>query len=354
MLCCRGISMKSHVVETYRPRRKARSRKRLATVFALAASVVIVVLIWYSTALRAAGGEEQTVSISQGASTSDIAAALKDKRLIKSPLAFRIHVKLNNLAKDFKSGTFVIAGNQTAPEIATTLTDNSKQNERFTIKEGLTQDQVADLLAKKHLVDKNEFKDLKAGDFRQYDFLASVPESASLEGFLFPETYDAPLAGTQTAQVAQIMLDQFGKELTPELREQIKDSGRSLYETVIIASIVEEEVRTDEDRRLVAGVLYKRLAEGIRLDADATLRYGLNKLTGSLTKTDLDSDNPYNTRKLKGLPPGPICNPGLSAIKAAINPQSSESLFYLSTKDGKTIFSKTLEEHEANVEKYLR
>lgn len=329
--------------------------KRVLTgLMILVAAAVVAAGGWYYYALQAPGGDANArITIQPGASTKHIATELKQKNLIRSALAFELYVKKHGLAKNFKSGRYSFSATQPAGDIAKSLTEGPKTGDQFTIKEGKTQAEIAKYLTDQDITNQQEFASLKAKDF-QYDFLREVPDNALLEGFLFPETYTVPAPGTSAADVASIMLNQFGTELTPELRAQIKQNGRTLYETVIIASIVEAEVRTDADRKLVAGVIYRRLREGIRLDADATVRYGLKKPTGALTKDDLNSDNPYNTRRIKGLPPGPIGNPGLSSLKAAIYPQESEYLFYLSAPDGKTIFSKTLEEHEANVEKYLR
>ncbi len=334
--------------------RVLRSRGLLAA-FALLAAVALASWGWYANALKPAGTEEQTLMVKDGATPKQVATELTDKKLIKSAAAFRWHVSRNGLGKDIKAGRYRLDGRQPAPEIAKALAAGPQAGAgRFTVKEGQTQQTIAHTLSKLGGFDRKEFANLKAADFTGYAFLKDLPDGAALEGFLFPETYELPPPETATKEVATVLLNQFEKELTPALQGELWASGRSLFDTVIIASIVEVEVRSDEDRRLVAGIMYRRLREDIRLDADATLRYGIDKPTEALTKDDLNSDNPYNTRKRKGLPPGPVSNPGTASLKAAINPQASDSLFYLSAKDGTTVFAKTLEEHEANVERYLR
>lgn len=315
---------------------------------------LLVIKIWYSSALGATHTEEKTIEVKPGQTTAQIADTLKKERLIKSTMAFEWHVRLNKVASKFKSGQFQLSGDKPATEIAVALTE-SPMTKRLTIKEGQTQKEIASQLEKQKLLSRKDFVDLKAADFA-YGFLGALPEGANLDGYLFPETYDLSQTNQNPAEVAKIFLTQFEKELTGDLETQIKRSGRSLRGTVIVASIVEKEVRSDADRRLVAGIMYKRLKQNISLGADATIHYGLDKpFTEPLTQRDLDSDNPYNTRKFKGLPPGPICNPGRSSLLAAANPEESEYLFYLSEpKEGKTIFAKTLEEHEANIEKHLR
>ncbi len=311
--------------------------------------------VWYSQALRPTGTAGQSaVTITSGESVNAIAADLKQQRLIRSPFAFKLHARLNHLAATFQAGRYVVSGQRSAPAIAAELTDSANASNQFTIKEGRTQQQIAAQLGQLGIIDKGQFADLKVKDFRRYDFLADAPAGASLEGFLFPETYSVPPPGTSTEDVATTMLNQFGQELTPALRAQIATSGRSIFQTVTVASILEEEVRTDRDRRLVAGIIYKRLEQGIPLGLDTTLLYGLNKSRDDLTQSELRSDNPYNTRKFKGLPPGPISNPGIDAIKAAIEPESSDYLFYLSAPNGTTYYARTNDEQEANKARYLK
>jgi UPF0755 protein len=324
----------------------------LWVVLALVA-IVLLVFIWYWQALRPTKTGVTAVIVNEGESTDQIAKKLDDKKLIRSERAFQIYVRTKGLAAKFQAGRFSLNGNDSTPKIAVALTEQSARAAQFTIREGLTQQQIADQLDKQKIASGDEFAALKASDFTQYTFLQGLPADAPLEGFLFPETYTTPPEGTSAKDVATIMLNQFDKELTPDLRQQIQTSGRSLYETIIIASMLEEEVKTPKDRRMVAGIIEKRLDQDIRLDIDATLRYGLDKLTGTITQRDLDSDSPYNTRKVKGLPPTPISNPGLASIEATLNPEASEYLFYLSAKDGTTHFAKTNDEHEKNKDKYL-
>lgn len=331
------------------------TRRRPWWLWAVAAFVALLAIsfIWYWQALRPTGTAEASIIVAEGDSTDQIAQKLAQADLIRSKNAFAIYVRSTGLAPKFQSGRFVLDGTEGTPKIAEALTEQAARSSQFTVQEGLTQKQIAGRLAKLGIVNEEEFANLKAADFPQYAFLQGLPADAPLEGFLFPETYTTPPEGTSTKDVATIMLNQFEKELTPELEQQIQDSGRSLYETIIIASMLEEEVKTAKDRRMVAGIIEKRLEQDIRLDVDATLRYGINKLTGSLTQSDINSDNPYNTRRLKGLPPTPISNPGLASIEAALNPEASEFLFYLSGKDGTTHYAKTNDEHEQNKDKYL-
>ena len=150
------------------------------------------------------------------------------------------------------------------------------------------------------------------------------------------------------------MQDNFDKKITPELREEIQQQGKTIFEIVTMASLIEKEVREKEEKEIVSGILWKRLENKIPLQVDATITYITGKKTTKISKEETQIDSPYNTYKYLGLPPGPICNPGIDSIEAAIYPKSSEYWYYLSTAEGKVIFSKTLEEHNLAKAKYLK
>lgn len=317
-------------------------------------AIIVLVLLWYLQALRPTKTASAAIVVDDGDSTQQIADKLSEKKLIRSELAFGIYSRSKGYPAKFRAGRFVLNGKDGTPKIAEALTSNAAKSSQFTIKEGTTQKQIAAQLGKLGIVDEDQFADFKASDFPQYEFLKDLPKDAPLEGFLFPETYSAPPAGTSTKDVATIMLNQFEKELTPELQQEIKASGRSLYETVTIASILEREVKTAKDRRTVAGIVENRLKDNISLGLDTTLMYGLDKSESQLTKADLADDSPYNTRTQKGLPPTPISNPGLATIEATASPQASDYLFFLSAPNGTTYYATTNAEHEANKDKYLK
>jgi UPF0755 protein len=216
-----------------------------------------------------------------------------------------------------------------------------------TIFEGLTLSQV-------HYYTNVPVELLQLSDYRdKYDFLADIPQYAtSLEGYLFPDTYYFNYGDT-AIEVAKTMLANFGEKLTSKLRSEIKNQGKTIYEIVTMASLIEKEAATDTDRKLISGVLWKRLDAGMRLQVDATVLYATGK-TGSVSIEDTKTDSPYNTYMHAGLPAGPICSPSLNSILAAIYPQDSPYWYYLATPEGKTIFSKTLEEHNAAKYKYLK
>jgi UPF0755 protein len=178
--------------------------------------------------------------------------------------------------------------------------------------------------------------------------------AASLEGFLFPKTYEFVRQGLDERTVLQSMLDQFRTEVRDLPWDAADDLGLSSYEVVIVASMIEREAKVDDERALIAGVIYNRLAQGWTLGIDATLLYDDPSPDGELSTVDIETDTPYNTRINAGLPPTPIANPGLASIRAALQPRSTDFMFYvLCADDGSHRFSETLAEHEANVDACL-
>ncbi|MDO8599599.1 MAG: endolytic transglycosylase MltG, partial [bacterium] len=178
------------------------------------------------------------------------------------------------------------------------------------------------------------------------------PEFIGLEGYLFPDTYRV-YADATIEDIVRKMLENFDRKLTPELREEIVKSGRSLHQIITMASIVEAEISNHDDRAVAAGILWKRRDRGMLLQVDATVNYVTGKHDPRVSRVDTGADSAYNTYRYPGLPRGPIGNPGMSAITAALRPTESPYWFFLTTKDGKTIFSRTLDEHHANTARYL-
>jgi len=186
-----------------------------------------------------------------------------------------------------------------------------------------------------------------------FTWLKEKPDFIGLEGYLFPDTYRV-YADASLEDIVHKMLENFDRKVTPELRGEIAKSGRSLHQIITMASIIEAEIANPDDRPTAAGVLWKRRDRGMLLQVDATVNYVTGKHDPSVSREDVAADSSYNTYKYAGLPRGPIGNPGMSAILAATNPKESPYWFFLTTKDGKTVFSRTLEEHNANVQRYIR
>ena len=204
-------------------------------------------------------------------------------------------------------------------------------------------------------LDYRTYKDLEhpSKDFYSLtSLLDNKPEYVNFEGFLFPDTYFIP-QNISPKGVIELMIKNLDEKITVKMREDIKESGKTFFDIIIMASILENEAITFKDKKIVSGLLWKRLEEGMPLQVDATLQYFTGKNTFQLTLEDLDLDSPYNTYEYKGLPLGPITNPGIWSIKAAIYPEESPYWFYLSDKESIIHYSETFEEHKAKKFKYL-
>ncbi|MDO8261489.1 MAG: endolytic transglycosylase MltG, partial [Candidatus Magasanikbacteria bacterium] len=205
-------------------------------------------------------------------------------------------------------------------------------------------------------VDYRENKSLaKPTDYSaDYAFLADKPSYRGLEGFLFPDTYRIFVDATAD-EVIRKMLNNFDAKLTPEMRAEIEKQGKTVYEIVTMASIVQKEVRNEKDMKIVSGIFWNRIKNGQALESCATLAYVLGENKKQYTYEDTRVESPYNCYINRGLPPGPIANPGIKAIEAAIYPEDTNYNYFLSSfETGETIYSRTFEEHVRNKEKYLR
>ncbi len=279
-----------------------------------------------------------SIEIRPGTGTKEIAEILKNEGVIRSSSAFLIYVKLKGAASKLQSGNYVF-GKNSIPEIARALVVGGTNEIILLIPEGWTSRQIAERLDELGIISGEEF--------------LTIVQERELEGYLFPDTYRI-FTNSKPKDLVLKMLENFEKKITPKLREEIKNQQKTLREIITMASLIEKEVPHEEDRAVVSGILWKRLKIGMALQVDATITYIKNQSAGRISLEDTKIDSPYNTYKYPGLPQGPIANPGLSAIKAAIYPKESPYLYYLSAPDGQTIFSRTLEEHNEAKTKYLR
>lgn len=289
--------------------------------------------------------------IEKGEATSEIAYNLEKEGFIRSGQLFRIYTFFKGTSGRLQAGEYLLFPAMTVPEITGKFVFGEVVGIKVTIPEGFTINQIEERLNKELRLKISNFT---VNDFKQdFGFLAAAPNNASLEGFLFPDTYQFSYT-INADEVLRKMLDNFGKQLNSEIREEITRQNKSIFEIVTMASLIEKEVDNFEDRTLVSGVLWKRLENGIPLQVDATIIYITGKKTTKVSKEDTRIDSPYNTYKYLGLPFGPISNPGLESILASVYPEDSPFLYYLSTPEGKTIFSRSLEEHNIAKAKYLK
>ncbi|XOB41677.1 MAG: endolytic transglycosylase MltG [Candidatus Nealsonbacteria bacterium] len=287
--------------------------------------------------------EEKLFLVEKGENLFQIAENLEKEDLIKNRFFFGFYVLIKGGQDKLRAGEYFLSPSMNITEIARKIILGEIAKIMVTIPEGFTVKQIEKLLGLK------------------------LP-GRDLEGFLFPDTYQFPLrvgeedksssspfaAARVGEEVVKKMRDNFEKKLTQDLREEIEKQGKTVREIVIMASLIEKEVKTKTDKKLVSGILWKRRNHNIPLQVDATINYITGKKTIKVSIEETKIDSPYNTYKYLGLPLGPICNPGLESIEAAIYPKSSHYWYYLSTSNGETYFSETLEDHNIKKAKYLK
>ncbi|MDP2873948.1 MAG: endolytic transglycosylase MltG [bacterium] len=292
-------------------------------------------------------GEAQKIVIQQGEGTSAVAERLYQAKLINSATLFKIYTRLSGLGANIQAGEYAILGGLNLKEVVSLL-QHGTFDTKATFLEGWRREEMAEYLAK--VMKRPELKD---------EFLQ---ESVGLEGYLFPDTYAFP-AEIQAVEVVAKLRENFDKRVTSALRQDLARAGFSLNQAVIFASLVEREVKNDEDRPEVAAILVKRWRADWPLEVDATVQYALASIgikpsqadwwPKTLSADDLKIDSLYNTRLHKGLPPAPICNPGLRSLEGLTKMPETTNWFYLSDKEEKMHYAQTLEEHNALIEKYL-
>ncbi len=328
--------------------------------FITVALFCVSIFVWYTWNLRAPGDTgKQTVVIEKGTSVSGIAMKLENAGVIRSPRVFALYNRLHGTQAVLKAGTYAFTGGEDVPEVVRILAGGGATESRLTIPEGFTVKDIDALVAKEGLAPEGAIEDCaRTCDFSSYAFLPArsglAPRGGRLEGYLFPDTYFVNAAEFDPKAFVERLLETFRDRVVDGLKTELAASHHSLEEIVTMASIVEEEARGEDERRTVAGILWKRIEGGTGLYVDATTRYVLGKPTGTLTASDLEVDSPYNTRKYRGLPPGPIASPSLQSLRAAMEPIPSEYLYYLHDGNGQIHYARTNDEHNANKERYLR
>jgi UPF0755 protein len=309
-----------------------------------------------------AGSDDMPVAfvVESGETAAEIAARLSQEGLISDAELFRRYVQYHGLDAGIEAGEFTLRQTMTIPEIAQALQQGLRAELVVTIQEGLRLEQVAAVVAAQTGISEDEFLSWATTGWRNsgfaFDFLADLPPDATLEGFLFPETYRLPEDAT-SADLLTRMLETFDARVTPDMRAAAANRGLNVYELVTLAAVVEREAVLDQERPLIAGVYHNRLVAGWFLNACPTVQYaiGSGDETGEwwpvLTLNDLEMDSSYNTYRNLGLPPGPICSPGLASIQAAAYPADTDFFFFLAdcTKDdGSHLFAVTEAEHLSN------
>lgn len=299
------------------------------------------------------GGEETViVEVAPGSSSQSVANLLYTHGLIKSPVVFRYYARYRKLDNQLKPGEYELSPGMSAEQILQHLSRGEVLVRRFTIPEGYTVAQIADLLAEKGMADRERFlRAAKESKLAEKYLPQGVALEQPLEGYLFPATYEVKPEMTEPELLA-MMFTRFEQVWTPELLSRAQEMNLTVHQVITLASIVEREARVPAEQAIISGVYHNRMRIGMKLDADPTVRYGVGKPPQEdLTYADLDSDSPYNTYRMPGLPPGPIASPGEAAIQAALNPAQHDFWYFVAKADGsgEHYFASTLEEQGENI-----
>lgn len=295
--------------------------------------------------------KEVQINIPKGASSSEIAKILMDNNLIKNELIFRILTKYEKMDGKFKAGKYILNNGMTPEEIMEKLVAGgvAKDSITFTVPEGFELEQIAERLEEMNIANKDTFLELtsKASNFStEYEFLIGVPEELSLEGYLYPDTYQVYIDASEK-DIIRKMLNRFDNLYTDEIKAKAKELNLDLNQVITLASIIEREGRADEEREIISAVFHNRLKSGMMLQSCATVQYILGERKPVLSNEDISIESPYNTYINQGLPPGPIASPGIKSIEAAVNPANVNYMYFVFNEDetGTHTFSVTYDEH---------
>jgi len=304
------------------------------------------------------------IDVEKGSSIGQVAKQLEEKKLIPAIDAFLRYAREHGDDQKIQAGTFSVTGGLTIPEVLDIMTGRTKPTRsRVVIREGLTIREIAAQLTKEGLISAPEdmYTCIESScDFSAFTFLPPKKNAqyafpySYMEGYLFPDTYFIEIDTFTIEGFLTQMLKNFDTKVVKGMKKEIAASSYTLEDLVIMGSIVEKESRPRDDQSIVAGILWKRYENGVQLAADATNRYIKENPLDPIYQVELVSSNPYNGRKVKGLPPSAISNPGLASMKAAIQPTASDWWYYLHDNNGVIRFARTENEHERNKSLYLR
>ncbi len=287
------------------------------------------------------------VRIAESSTASQVAELLYSNRLIRNETLFLAYCRHKGLDSSLKVGHYQFSRSQSLADIAEAISEGKVVTISFTIPEGYTVDQIGKLLVEKDICTIEDWQEAINTDYN-YEFLKLAkpgPGKSYLEGFLFPDTY-VIAEDTKAAEIVNAMLNNFQELWKGEFEKQALVHGMNVYDTIIIASMIEKEAMIDSERKVISGVIENRLEKGMLLQMCSTVLYALNQEDKDIVYyEDLEIDSPYNTYKYIGLPQAPIACPGQEAIDAALNPEQHEYLYYAARGDGSHQFSKTYSEH---------
>lgn len=296
-----------------------------------------------------ANSQPVLVTIKQGMNVKQIGDHLYQNGIIGNVAVFRIAAKLKGLENSLQAGEYAIVPGTSMSRVLQMMAQGETAYRQLTVPEGYTIDQIADLLEKKRLGAASRFRAAAQKNKAPADASQSFTGKYSVEGYAFPNTYRFSSAATEE-QILLLMLQEFDKQVTPEMKDRAQALGLPMRDVIILASLVEKEAQLAQDRPIIAAVFINRLKMGMPLQSCATIQYILGYPKPELSVQDTMISSPYNTYQNMGLPPGPIANPGLAAIQAVLYPAQTDYLYFVADKQGAHHFSKTYEEHLIAIE----
>jgi UPF0755 protein len=318
----------------------------------LIAVSIVSIFAYYTVSLRPVSKTDtsQELTVPAGSTMADIAHSLDEAGLIRHWWTFEWYMRLNNGESYLMAGTYVLSPSQSTPDIASMLTHGKVSTKLIVILPGQRIDQIRQSLVDQGFSEASVDEALDPTQYENLSVLAGKPAGASLEGYLYPESFEKS-PNTTAADIVKDSLNQMAKQLTTERKAAFAKQGLTTYQAVTVASIVEKEAVTSSDRAQVAQVFLSRLRGGMTLGSDVTAFYG-SKLAGA--GQSVTYDTPYNTRLHAGLPPTPVSNVSAASLDAVATPSSTSWLYFVAGDDGVVHFSQTLAEHEQLTEQYCK
>ena len=306
--------------------------------------------------LNGEDGQYRDFLVEKGQGVNEIAKKLEDEKIIKSSFWFEVDIWRKKHGSRLQAGKYSLSASLNIAQIGEVITGGKiiPDEINITLPEGFTLRQMRQRIFESGITESMYLGDEQVGRYQlQYKFLADIPAQNDLEGFLFPDTYRFK-PDIELGEISKRFLENFDRKVTPVMREEISRQGKTLYQILTMASIIQKEALNESEMGTISGIFWNRLDAKMKLQSDATVNYATGKNIRQVTYSDLEDPSPYNTYKYEGLSPGPICNPGIAAIKAAIYPTSTNYYYFLHPLGGSAVYSRTGAEHEANRAKYLK
>ena len=329
-------------------------KKKLLTIIAgilILAAIVLGVAINANNNKNLATGENIIITVEPGMTNADIATLLQNKKMINSPVFFRLQSKFARMERSLQAGEYEIVSGMSNWEIIDLFSKGQVRHKTLTIPEGYTIEQIAKKIEESGLGSAEEFKKA-AKDYAPYSYMETSNNNVifKAEGFAYPSTYYLS-PGSAEKEILAIMVKEFDTQLTEDIRQKAKDTPITIRDLVNLASLVEKEAVFPEERPVIAGVFLKRLQIQMPLQSDTTIQYILGVQKKEISIADTKIDSPYNTYLYAELPPGPIASPSISTINAVLDPKQTNYLYFVADLEGHHHFTETYQDHLKEIER---